>query len=243
MERHPTKENMQRHLKKVVIGTTAALAVVGAGGAIAATKLTPKQESQAVVNDAADQLGVDAGDLTDALKQALKNRVDAAVEAGQLTQAQGTELKQRIESGDVPLVGLGKGRGSDHGDSGHGRRGETLQAAASYLGVTQSALLTALRGGQTMADVAKTRDKPVDGLVDALVATETKGLAQAFEDGRLTDGQRDQLVSGLESRITAMVNGTAGPRGLGGPGGHGRGFGPRADSGTSEAPSPQGTAA
>jgi hypothetical protein len=233
---------MQRHLRKVAIGGAAALAVVGAGGAIAATKLSPEQESQAVVNDAADQLGVDAGDLTDALKQALKNRVDAAVEAGRLTQAQGTELKQRIDSGDVPLVALGKGRGSGHGGPGH-RRGDALKAAASYLGVTQSALQAALEGGKTMADVAKSHNKPVGGLVDALVAAETKSLAQAVKDGRLTDSQRDQMVSGLESRITALVNGTGGPRGMGGPGGHGRGFGPRAGSGTSDTPSPQGTAA
>ena len=44
---------------KLAAGAGAALAVVGAGGAVAADKLTPKEESKAVVEDAAKQLGVD----------------------------------------------------------------------------------------------------------------------------------------------------------------------------------------
>jgi hypothetical protein len=200
--------------------TTAALvAVVGGGGAIAATKLTPKQESQAVVNDAAEQLGVEPSELTAALKQALENRVDAAVAAGRLTEAQGNALKQRIESGDVPLVGLG-GPGVFHHRGGPGPQ---LQTAASYLGVTQAALRSSLENGQTLAQVAKAKGKSVDGLVTALVNAEKTQLAQAVKDGRLTDAQRDAIVSGLKARVTAHVNGTGGPRF--GPGG-GQGFGP-----------------
>jgi hypothetical protein len=172
-----------------------------------------------VVNDAADQLGVQPSALTAALKQALENRVDAAVKAGQLTEAQGNELKQRIESGEVPLLGLG-GPGPGRFGHRHGP-GAELQAAASYLGVTQAALRTSLMNGDTLADVAKDRGKSVDGLVTAMMNAEKKELAQAVKDGRLTDAQRDSIVSGLKARMTAIVNGT------GGPGGHrGPGFGP-----------------
>ena len=45
-------------------------------------ELTPSDESKAVVEDAAKQLGVDPAKLNDALKQALENRIDAAVKAG-----------------------------------------------------------------------------------------------------------------------------------------------------------------
>ena len=45
------------------------LAVSGAGGAVAATKLrTPEQESRAVLNDVADQLGVTPERLSNAFK-------------------------------------------------------------------------------------------------------------------------------------------------------------------------------
>ena len=90
---------------KLAAGAGAALAVVGAGGAVAADRLTPKEESKAVVEDAAKQLGVDPAKLTDALQKALENRIDEAVKAGRLTEEQGEAMKQRIEAGDFPLFG------------------------------------------------------------------------------------------------------------------------------------------
>jgi uncharacterized protein (DUF2126 family) len=73
---------MRRHVKKIAVGTAALAATVGAGGAIAATQLNPSEESKAVLNDAAEQLGVEPSELSEALKDALANRVDAAVEVG-----------------------------------------------------------------------------------------------------------------------------------------------------------------
>jgi hypothetical protein len=199
---NPKEDDMRRHLNKIAIGGAALVATVGAGGAIAATKINPRQESQAVVSDAAEQLGVEPSELTAALKKALANRVDAAVEAGRLTEQQGNELKERIESGDVPLVGLGGPR------FGHVRHhiGD-LDAAAAYLGMTEASLMSALDDGRTLAQIAKARGKSVDGLVTALVDAAKAELAAAVDAGRLTDAQRDSIVSGLKARITSLVNG------------------------------------
>ena len=88
---------MEKRLKlKVGAGVAAAAAVAGGGAAIAADRLGSSNDNQAIVNDAAKQLGVTPSALTAALKKALENRIDAAVAAGQLTKAQGDELKQRI---------------------------------------------------------------------------------------------------------------------------------------------------
>ena len=151
---------MARKMKRrLAAGAGAALAVAGGGAAIAATQLSPKAESEAVVNDAAKQLGVDPAKLSDALKQALANRVDAAVAAGTMTKEQGDELKARIASGDFPLFG-GRGPGFGHGPGGpHGGFGAHLSAAATYLGVTEAALRTSLEGGKTLADIAKEKGK------------------------------------------------------------------------------------
>jgi Zn-dependent alcohol dehydrogenase len=199
---------MRRHVNKLAVGAAALTAAVAAGGAIAATQLNPRQESQAVVNDAAEQLGVEPSELTAALKEALANRVDAAVEAGRLTEEQGAELKSRIQSGEVPLVGLG-GPGFRH----HRGGPHHLDAAASYLGMTEANLRTALEGGKTLAQVARDRGKSVDGLVTALVNDERTELQAAVRAGRLTDAQRDAIVSGLEARITRLVNGQGPPAG------------------------------
>lgn len=188
---------------KIAIVVALALSVVAVGGAIGATKLTPKQESQAIINDAAQQLGVEPTELTDALKQALKNRVDAAVEDGRLTEEQGGELKERIDAGEVPFFGVGRGFHKHF----HGPFHAKLEAAAEYLGMTQAQLEDALEDGKTLAQVAKDKGKAVDGLVDALVEGAEQKLQDAVEAGRLTEAEKSEMLDGLRDRITDLVNG------------------------------------
>lgn len=200
-------------IQKIAVGIVTLVAIGGAGAAVAATKLgSPQEESRAVVNDAAGQLGVTPERLTTALKTALKNRVDAAVKAGQMTKAEGDALKARINENGVPLFGPGRG-GSRHGGPGHRGPGHvrSLDAAAKYLGMTEASLRTALEGGKTLAQVAKDRDKSVDGLVDALVADKRGQIDQAVKDGKLTRAEADEFLSGLKARITDMVNGRFAP--------------------------------
>ena len=189
--------------RKVIVAGVAVLAVAVTGGAIAATKATSsKAESQAVVNDAAKQLGVQPNELNAALKKALANRVDAAVKAGQITKAEGDAMKARINSGDFPLFGGGhRGGGKHDRGPGHG-----LDAAASYLGLTEAQLRTQLSGGKTLAQVAKARDKSVDGLVDALVKEANEKIDQAVKDGKLTKAQADEIKQGQRERLADFVN-------------------------------------
>lgn len=193
---------MTRLKPKVIAGAVAGLAVAGGGAAVAADQLgSPKKENQAVLNDAAKQLGVAPSALSAALKKALENRVDDAVAAGRLTKAQGDELKQRIESGDMPLFA---GPGFHH----HGPFGG-LDAAATYLGLTDAQLRTQLESGKSLADVAKAQNKSVDGLVQAIVDSAKKNLDAAVAAGRLTQSQADSILADLKSHAADFVNGTA----------------------------------
>ena len=189
--------------RKLVAAGVAVLAVAGAGAALGARVVgSPQEESQAVVNDAAKELGVQPSALTAALKKALENRIDAAVADGRLTKERGDALKQRIESGDLPLFAF-----PDHGPFGEHHGFLELEAAASYLGLSESELRTQLESGKTLADVAKARDKSVDGLVDALVAAAKERLDQAVADGRLSRDDETRILADLKQRITDRVNG------------------------------------
>ena len=86
--------------RKLLIGAAVVLAATGGGVAIAASDSSPSEENQAVIDDAAKQLGIPSSKLSDALKSALADRIDAAVAAGRITKAEGDALKQRIDSGD-----------------------------------------------------------------------------------------------------------------------------------------------
>lgn len=191
---------------KLALGIAFVLSVVAVGGAIGATKLTPPRESQAVIDDAAKQLGVNPDDLSNALKQALKNRVDEAVKDGRLTKQQGAEMKRRIDAGAVPFLGLGRGFGFRHHDRDFVFHGK-LEAAAKYLGMSDAQLHETLSSGKSLAQVARDRGKSVDGLVDAMLADPKQKLDDAVKAGRLTDAERDDMVAGLTKRITDLVNG------------------------------------
>jgi hypothetical protein len=208
---------------KIAGGTAALAAVLGGGAAVAATQLDPVEESDAIVADAAKQLGVSAEELDAALTQALENRIDEAVAAGRLTEAQAAELKERLEAGDVPLVGLGPGPGFHRAHHGF----VDFAAASEYLGLSESELRKSLREGETLAEIATANGKSAAGLVDALVAAAKADLDEKVADGRLTEAQRASILEDLEPRLEDVVEGEFSFGFRGGPGRH---VGPPADN-------------
>ena len=190
----------------IFIGATTLVAAAGGGVAVAASGGgSPSQESKAVIDDAAKQLGIPSSKLSDALKQALANQVDAAVAAGRLTKEQGAELKERLESADFPLIG------GLHREGGHhlGFFGG-LDVAAAYIGVTEAQLRTQLENGKSLAQVAKDHGKTADGLVAALVADAKQKLDKAVSAKRITQAQADEMLTRLKQRIADLVNATGG---------------------------------
>ena len=193
--------------RKVLAGAAAALVVGGTGAGLAATKLTrtsPSEESKAIVNDAAKNLGISPTKLSHALKKAFSDRIDAAVADGRLTKAQGEELKRRINSGDFPLFGppvFGPGFPAPHPFF-HG-----LDAAASYLGLTEAQLDSRVEQGKTLAEIAKAQGKSVDGLKAALVKDANDKLDAAVKAGRLTKADEQRVLQDLQARIDDLVNG------------------------------------
>jgi len=192
--------------RKVIAGAAAALAVGGAGAGVAATKLanqSPAAESKVIVDAAAENLGVEPQKLSAAIKKALQDRVDAAVAAGRLTKAQGEELKQRIASDEFPLFGppaLGSGFAPPHPFF-HG-----LDAAATYLGLTEAELRARVNRGNTLAEIAKAEGKSTEGLKAALRQEERAKLDAAVSAGRLSKAEEQRVLSDLERRIDELVD-------------------------------------
>ena len=205
--------------KKLTFAAGAAAAALlvaglGAAGAIAASGIfSPNEESKAVIDDAASQLGVEPSELSDALKQALKNRLDEAFDDGRLTQEQADELKARIDADDYPLL---FGRGGHRGLGGFGRHGhfELLATAASFLGMSEAELREGIRD-KTLAEIAKEQGKTAASLVQHLVAIQTKRIDEAVADGGLSEEQAAELKADLTERMEALVDGELRRRGDG----------------------------
>jgi hypothetical protein len=200
---------------KAGVGAIAALSLVGGGAALVATQpWSPRTERDAFLRGAAKKLGVTPAKLRSALREAMLDRVDAAVAAGRLIKEEGARLKQRVRSGEAPflfpfLVPPGHGR-FDHGfgphvHGGFGGRFFDLDAAAAYLGLSEQALRARLESGRTLAQIAKARGRSVDGLVQALVKDARAHLDEAVKDGRLTAKERAAILQRVERWIRALV--------------------------------------
>jgi hypothetical protein len=145
------------------------------------------------------QLGIPPCKLSEALKKALIDLLAAAVAAGRLSKAEGDAFKARIQSGEVPLFG------GLHGGPGHGGFFGNLDAAASYLGLTESELRAQLQGGKSLAKITRDQGKSVDGLVDALVAAAKEKLDAAVAAGRITKAEENSVLADLRERIASRV--------------------------------------
>ena len=196
--------------KRALVAASALSLVVGAGGAIAASKSSPAH-GDGFLARVAGHLGISTQKLEDATKAAAIDQVDADLKAGRITKAQADVLKAQIEKGDVPLLFGGPHRFGPHrfGDFCH------MPFGAHYLGLTAPQLFQKLGNGQSLADVAKAQHKSVDGLKKAIVDGAKNDLDQAVKSGFLTEAQAKDALDELQSRIDDIVNGTfpgPGPR-------------------------------
>jgi hypothetical protein len=156
--------------------------------------------------------GKSAAGLIAALVAAEKQELADAVSSGKLTQAQADTITAGLQQRFTDLVNgtLPKGR------PGFGFHAGGLDAAATYLGLTDDQLRTQLESGKTLAQIANaTSGKSADGLIAALVADAKKDIAAAVSAGRLTQAQADAITSDLQQHVTDLVNGSL-PKG--GPG-------------------------
>lgn len=209
--------------RRIAIASAAAVAVAAGGaGAIAASKKDERKAAEsAILQDAAKRLDVAPSALKDALGKAQDAHVDQAVKDGKLTKEQGDAIKKRRAEMDV-VLGIGPGRphggpGGRHGRGGPGRHGGPRlmlglpDDAAKALGLTRTQLRDQLRSGKTLAEIAKAQDKDLADVKAAVKAALVARLDAAVKDKKLTDGQRDEILSRFDAHFDAFASGKRPP--------------------------------
>jgi hypothetical protein len=83
---------------------------------------------------------------------------------------------------------------------------DVLTPAAGYLNIPLATLQSDLKGGKTLAEEATAKGKTASGLIDAIVAAETKVLDAQKAAGWLTDAQETALLDMFEEQVTVLVN-------------------------------------
>jgi hypothetical protein len=203
---------MRKKIAAAAVG--ASLLAGGAAGAFLMTPVVATAADGSNSNGSGSSSGTGSGDSAErpAPGQWVKDALAELVEDGTLTQAQADKVAEKLESSRPEGGPMGRGRGPG------------LSVAAEAIGIEESELLTALRDGQTIADVARSKNVDVQTVIDAIVAEMNSHLDQAVTDGKLTEEQANERKANAAERATDLVNGelpAGGPGGPGGPGGFG----------------------
>lgn len=168
----------------------------------------------------AAKLGVSVDTLKADALQVRKDMLDQAVKDGRITQAQADQLKQKLDANGLiaPIfIGGGPGgkfglgpRGPNNGlrpGQGVGPRGfgfgfgfgtAELEAVAKALNLSASDLTTQLRGGKTLADIAKAQNVDQGVVKQAIIDARKAQIEREVADGLITQAQ----ATTLESRLT-----------------------------------------
>ncbi len=161
----------------------------------------------------AADLGVDESALAPAAKKAALATIDAAVAAGELPAAAGDRLKARIDAADADGCPLLAGRvGRIAAAAGAGTAGRVTKAAlgvvkdgvtaaAKALGITPAELGSMLRNGQTLKDVAGTRNVPYESVTAAVVAAVKADLDAAVAAGTIKQARADRVLAKLQANL------------------------------------------
>jgi hypothetical protein len=168
-------------------------------------------DGKTTIADIAKQQNVDINTVIDAMASADRQRIEDMVN------------NPLPKFGDRHGPGPGMRKGFAFGGP------MALDSAAKALGMSQDALITELRGGKTIAQVAKEKSVAVDTVISAMVASANARIDRAQANGLLTKERADAAKSKVKALITEFVNegmpkppagwpmggfGHGGPRGL-----------------------------
>ena len=180
---------------------------------------------QMFVNNLATNLGVTTDALGAAVKKSLIQQIDAAQAAGKLTATQAQAAKDRVNAANnadlCASLGAGRGMGGGKGGIGGGQlagmlRGDLLNAAATYFGITPDALRQELASKGTLQAVAAGYGKDNDaGKAGLLAALEGALRSSLTSQGASTD-RVDQAVNMLKQGFDRLYTAPIGKLGQGG---------------------------
>lgn len=141
--------------------------------------------------------------LETAILTAFKAKVDKAVAAGKLDSTRAQKLVaaapaviHRLVTQAPPKVRPAKAN----------VRGGFLKVAADYLGLDRKALVAELRSGKSLAQVASSKNKSVDGLETAIFNAFKAKVDAAVASGKLNATLAQRLLARAPALIERVVN-------------------------------------
>lgn len=177
------------------------VAVAGAAMATDAPK-TDGNMGQVFLDKLAGVLGIDRAKLDEAMKNAGGQTLDQALQEGKITQQQADQMRSRIDKGISFFMGKGPGNmGEKRGAWAGGFMG--CKTLADALGMTQQDLMSALREGKTVEELAAAKGTTVADIQNKILADTKAQLDKAVQDGKITQDQATKVYDKLQQSISS----------------------------------------
>jgi transposase-like protein len=188
-------------------GALAKLAVQVAADTIHVDRsaLVKELRSGKTIADVARDHKVDPQTVIDAIVKAGNEKIDARVAAGKLDPQRAKTAKDRLPQLAGKLV---NGKLAHGGRSGHRRaavRG-ALDTAATAIHIDRSALVSELRSGKSIADVARDHHVDPQTVIDAIVKAAKDKLTELQSSGKLTAERAQKIEQRLPTAVDKLVN-------------------------------------
>lgn len=202
-----TEAPMRRHAAGKGEHLTTAAEVLG----MTAEELRAELQAGKSIADVAAEKGVDKQRVIDALVAAATARIDEMK----------TQLPDRMAAmveRDGPVGGPGgPGRPGHHRGPGRGIV-NSVDDAATALGIPVQELRDELAAGKSIATVASEKGKDLDEVKAAMIADATERIDRAVADGVITEERAAEMKANLAEKIDALVQREGFPRRGHGPG-------------------------
>jgi uncharacterized protein YfiM (DUF2279 family) len=180
-------------------------------------------DGKTTIADVAQQQNIPLSDVTNAMEAVAKSEISDIVNK---PFPQFPDFK----GGDRGGRGFGFGKGPMGGGMGlgfgFGDLRDSFDSLATSLGISPQDLMKDLAGGQSIADIAKSKNVDINTIIDKLVTDATAKLNDAVNNGHLSKDQAAKIESNLKDMITKLVNNGFKFGGLGNEFGHGEFPGP-----------------
>jgi polyhydroxyalkanoate synthesis regulator phasin len=164
----------------------------------AATQAAAHPYCQAFVSHLATDLGKSPDTVKDAIVKAAKQTVDDAVARGALTSQQGQRIKDAISKGGVCSGALRTALRQRLAGILAGARAAYLNAAAKALGISVDELKQDLGSGQSLHQVADSKNISEAQFRSSVISTLTPELDKAVQNGKLTKQQEQAILQRLK---------------------------------------------
>ncbi len=152
------------------------------------------------------EIGKSQAEINAAFQKAVADTLADEVRSGQITQAQADAIKKKLANQTPCTLPSTAARGGG-GDKALGAyMQQYLSAAAAALGVSQTQLMTDLKNGQSLSQVAAAQHVTEADFRTRLIANLKPALDQAVADKKLAAAQEQMIINRLQTGELPLWN-------------------------------------